>query len=56
MDYIREEDGQMTFTQSLDYLRIPSCLYGFTNESTSTSLAESGRTIICFNGFLHTDD
>ena len=30
MDYIRTEaDGQLTLTQSTEYLFLPSCLYGF---------------------------
>ena len=57
IDYIRTEaDGQLTFTQSTDFLRIPSCLYGFINESTSTRIAESERTVILFKGFLMADD
>ena len=35
---------------------IPSCLYGFVNESTSTGLSESGRTVIRFCGSLRTED
>ena len=57
MDYIRTEaDGQLIFTKSTDFLKIPSCLYGFVNESTSTGIAESGRTVILFNGVLMADD
>ena len=57
MDYIRTEaDGQLIFTQSTDFLKIPSRLYGFVNESTSTGIAESGRTVILFNGVLMADD
>jgi len=57
MHYIRTEaDGQLTFTQSTDFLKIPSCLYGFVNESTSTEIAESGRTVILFKGSLMADD
>lgn len=53
MDYIRTEaDGQLIFTQSDDFLKIPSCLYGFVNESTTTETAESGRTVILFEGTL----
>ena len=57
MDYIRTEaEGQLKYTQSTDFLRIPSCLYGFVNESTSTRIVESGRTVILFKGFLMADD
>ena len=57
MDYIRTEaDGQLIFTQSTDFLKIPSCLYGFVNEFTSTGIAESGRTVILFKGSLMADD
>lgn len=57
MDYIRTEaDGQLIFTQSTDFLKIPSCLYGFVNESTSTVIAESRRTVILFKGVLMADD
>ncbi len=37
MDYIRTEaDGQLAFTQSTEYLFLPSCLYGFHNTETVT--------------------
>ncbi len=36
--------------QSTGFLKIPSCLYGFVNESTSTGLTASGRTVIHFFG------
>ena len=53
MDYIRKEaNGQLAFTQSTDFLKIPSCLYGFHNESTSVKTAKSGRTVFCFEGSL----
>ncbi len=57
MDYIRKEaDGQLTFTQSTDFLKIPSCLYGFYNTETETQTAKSGRTILCFKGSLYSDE
>ena len=57
MDYIRiDADGQLTFTQSTDFLTIPSFLYGFVNESTSTGTSASGRTVIRFSGSLQADN
>ena len=57
MDYIRTDaDGQLTLTRSTDFLKIPSCLYGFVNESTSTGLSVSGRTVIRFSGSLQADN
>lgn len=57
MDYIRTDaDGQLTLTQSTDFLMIPSCLYGFVNESTSTGRSASGRTVIRFSGSLQADN
>ena len=53
MDYIRKEaDGQLSITQSTDFLKIPSCLYGFHNETTSVKTSVSGRTVFCFEGSL----
>lgn len=53
MDYIREEaNGQLAITQSIDFLKIPSCLYGFCNETTSVKTSESGRNVFCFEGTL----
>ena len=53
MDYIRiEADGQLAFTQSTDFLFIPSCLYGFHNTETTVETAKSGRTIYCHKGTL----
>ena len=53
MDYIRNgADGQLIFSQSTDFLKIPSCLYGFMNHSTTTELTKSGRTAFCFQGEL----
>ena len=57
MDYIRTDaDGQLTLTKSTEFLKIPSCLYGFVNESASTGLAASGRTVIRFSGSLQADN
>lgn len=53
MDYIRTEaDGQLTLTQSTEYLVIPSCLYGFHNDETTVETAESGRIVYCHKGTL----
>ncbi len=53
MDYIRTEaDGQLAFTQSSDFLLIPSCLYGFHNTETTVETAESGRIVYCHRGPL----
>ena len=57
MDYIRTDaDGQLALTQSTGFLKIPSCLYGFVNESTSTGMTASGRTVIRFSGSLQADN
>ena len=51
MDYIRTEaNGQLCFTQSTEFLLIPSCLYGFHNTSTVDKTAKSGRRVFCFCG------
>ena len=53
MDYIRTDaDGQLTFTRSTEFLRIPSTLYGFHNNDTSTKTSASGRNVFCFKGTL----
>ena len=53
MEYIRTEaSGQLVFEKATDYLCIPSCLYGFKNERTTTETAQSGRRVICFRGTL----
>lgn len=53
MDCIRTDaNGQLTFTHSTEYLRIPSTLYGFHNDNTSTMTSKSGRTVFCFKGTL----
>ena len=42
MDYIRTEaDGQLTLTQSTEFLFIPSCLYGFHNTETTVEIRTS---------------
>ena len=53
MDYIRTEaDGQLTLTQSTEFLILPSCLYGFTNTETTVKTAKSGRVVYCHKGTL----
>ena len=53
MEYTRTEAGsQLVFEEARDYLCIPSCLYGFKNERTTTETAQSGRRVICFRGTL----
>ena len=45
MDYIRTEaDGQLTLTQSTEFLFIPSCLYGFHN--TETTVEKSVKAVM----------
>ena len=53
MDYIRTDaDGQLTLTQSTEFLFLPSCLYGFHNTDTTVETAKSGRTVYCHKGTL----
>lgn len=53
MDYIRTEaDGQLSLTQSTEYLYIPCCLYGFHNTKTTAETAKSGRIVYCHQGYL----
>ncbi len=53
MDYIRTEaDGQLAFTQSTEFLFLPSCLYGYHNTETTVEKAKSGRNIYCHRGTL----
>ena len=53
MDYIRtDENGQLVFEQSTEFLQIPSCLFGFHNTETIVGKAASGRTVYCFQGKL----
>ena len=53
MDYIRTDaDGQLTLTQSTEFLFLPSCLYSFHNTETTVETAKSGRTIYCHKGIL----
>ncbi len=57
MDYIRTEtDGQLLFTQSSDFLLVPSCLHGFHNNDTSVKTVKSGRSIYCHKGVLSLSD
>ncbi len=53
MDYIRtDENGQLVFEQSTEFLQIPSCLFGFHNTETIAGKAASGRNVYCFQGNL----
>lgn len=53
MNYItKEANGQLAFTQSIDYLKIPSFLYGFSNTDTSVKTSKSGRQVFCLEGTL----
>lgn len=53
MDYIRTDaDGQLTLTQSTEFLILPSCFYGFHNTETTVETAGSGRTVYCHRGTL----
>ena len=53
MDYItNSENGQLLFSQSVDFLKIPSRLTGFTNEDTTVETARSGREVFCFRGHM----
>ncbi len=51
MDYIRtNENGQLVFEESTEYLQIPSCLYGFHNTETVIGKAASkhaGTVLLC---------
>lgn len=51
MQYIRTQaDGQLKFTESNDFLKIPSELYGFHNTNTEIKTTQSNRTVYCFQG------
>ena len=53
MDYIRTEaDGQLTLTQSTEFLFIPSCLYGFHNTETTVEKSKSDKSVYCHRGIL----
>lgn len=53
MNYIRKEaNGQLAITQSVDFLKKPSCLYGFCNDTTLVKTSKSGRNVFCFEGTL----
>ena len=58
MEYIRAEaNGQLFLEpQTKEHLRIPSFLYGFKNEETTTETAQSGRTVFCFRGRLAVEE
>ena len=57
MNYIRTEaNGQLTFTQSTEFLMLPSFLYGFHNTSTSIKYTKLGRIVFCFEGTLNSDE
>ena len=57
MDYIRTDaNGQLVFTQTSEYLQIPSQLYGFHNTETEVTKAESGRDVYCFKGTIDLPD
>ena len=51
MDYIRTDTtGQLVFEHSLEYLLIPSCLYGFRNSETIIRTSKSGRSVYVHYG------
>lgn len=53
MDYIRTEaDGQLSLTQSTEFLFLPCCLYGFHNTETTVETAKSNRIVYCHKGKL----
>ena len=53
MQYIRTEaNGQLVFSESTDFLKIPCCLYGFHGTETTAHETVSGRTVFCFYGSL----
>ena len=57
MEYTRSEGNrQLVFEETKDFLRIPSCLYGFNNDETTTEQAQSGRRVFCFRGSLAVEE
>ena len=53
MQYIRTEaNGQLSFAESTDFLKLPCCLFGFQPTETMVHEAVSGRTVFCFHGTL----
>ena len=58
MEYIRTEANGQLFLEpeTKEYLNIPSCLYGFKNEETTTETALSGRKVFCFRGKLNVEE
>lgn len=56
MNYIRiESNGQLTFEESSTFLKVPSTLYGFNNDTTAVKESVSGREHFCFEGTLDTE-
>ena len=52
MDYIRTEaDGQLAFTQSTEYLFLPSCLYDFTIPKRPWKLQNPSGLFTATKGF-----
>ena len=57
MEYTRSEGNrQLVFEETKDSLRIPSCLYGFNHDETTTEQAQSGRRVFCFRGSLAVEE
>ena len=57
MDYKHNEaDVQSVIAQSAEFLKIPSCLYGFHNTATYVKTSKSGRTVYCFEGDLDSSE
>jgi len=52
MNYIRTEaDGQLAFTQSTEYLFLPSCLYAFTIPKRPWKLQNPSGLFTATKGF-----
>ena len=47
-----EANGQLAFTDTSNYLMIPSSLHGFRNTETTIHETESGRTVFRFEGYI----
>lgn len=58
MEYTRIEGNGQPFleTNTSECLHMPSYLYGFRNETTTTETAQSGRTVLCFRGRLDVEE
>ncbi len=53
MNYnLNENEMQLSFNTSTNFLKIPSLLDGFINEETNTGITKSGRTIFDIRGHL----